>query len=89
MTALDTATQYWLSAINQPIGLGLIVSDPGRAKTQLYAARKKLLPSLPSLASFSIRTSPVNPSFELYLLRTEASPLPEDSLDLGDLVPNP
>lgn len=82
MSAIATASRYWLVANAEPIGLGLIVDDPGRAKTQLYAARKKLLPQLPTLDNFTIRTSPINPAFEIWLLRTS----PQE-LDLDDLTP--
>lgn len=65
--AVDVAKTYWMRAIEEPIGLALIVSDPARAKSQLYAARK-LLP-IPDLANYEIRTSPTNPAYELWIIR--------------------
>lgn len=68
MSAVDAATTFWLEALASPLGVGLTVSDPGRAKTQLYTARKRLLPRFPKLEAFTIRTSPEHPAYELYLL---------------------
>lgn len=65
--AVDVAKTYWMQAIEEKIGLALIVSDPARAKSQLYAARK-LLP-IPDLANYEIRTSPINPAYELWIIR--------------------
>lgn len=65
--AVDVAKTYWMQAIEEKIGLALIVSDPARAKSQLYAARK-LLP-IPDLANYEIRTSPTNPAYELWIIR--------------------
>lgn len=70
-SATQVALQYWLAAIEQPIGLGLNVSDPAAAKRQLYAARSAADPTLrESLDQFTIRTSPRNPAGELFLVRT-------------------
>lgn len=86
MSALALAKQYWLQADAEPVGLGLIVSDPRTAKQQLYSARRELLPQLPSLNSITIRTSPHNPAFELWLLKEDPPvPKPEETLDLSIL----
>jgi hypothetical protein len=78
-SAIDIATDYWHAALAEPYGLGVIVSDPARAKTQLYAARKQL--ALPALDSFTIRTAPRDPARTLYLVRnhTPAPPTTEDA----------
>ena len=82
-TATATAEQFWLQATAQPIGLGLTVSNPAQAKNHLYAARRALLPRIPKLAAYTIRTSPDNPAFELWLIydptqdpTREAAPCP-------------
>jgi len=67
-SAVATAETYWGQALSSPHGLGLTVSSPQRAKAQLYAARRRLLPSIPRLEAFTIRTSPVNPAYELWLV---------------------
>lgn len=73
-SAVDIAVQYWLQALAQPFGLGLTVSSPIRAKTQLYAAKKKLEERGTDLSNFTIRTSPRAPATELFILRDHRSP---------------
>lgn len=73
--AVDIACQYWLSLVNEPIGMGLVVSDPFTAKTQLYQARRKLTEKgFLGLDQFTIRTSPVNPATELWIFRAQPQP---------------
>lgn len=72
MTAnsMARAQQIWVEASAERIGLGLVVSDPRRAKTQLYSARKLLISKGHThLASFVIRTSPEEPACQLWLIR--------------------
>lgn len=72
MTAnsLRKAQDTWVAASAEPIGLGLVVSDPSRAKVQLYAARKALVAQGHThLKNFTIRTSPDEPACHLWLIR--------------------
>lgn len=69
MSALEHAKSFWRQALTQPHGLGLIVTDVRRAKQQLYAARKALEDDRLDLSNWSIRTSPLQPAAELWLMR--------------------
>lgn len=70
MNAVQRAEQIWIAAVSEPLGLGIVVSDPIRAKTQLYQARRKLVAGgMVVLSDFSIRTAPDEPACQLYLIR--------------------
>lgn len=70
-SATDLACSYWLTALSEPVGLGLVVSDPGKARGQLAAAKRKLIEKgVTGLDLFNVRTSPVQPACEIWIMRT-------------------
>ena len=69
-TIAQVAESYWMAALASPIGIGVHATDLPRAKTQLYNARSKLKDRFPDLLNFTILTSPENPAFELYVIRS-------------------
>ncbi len=85
--ALAVARTFWLQAANSPHGIGVIVTDPARARHQLYKAREQLQETGIDLSNFAIRTSPDMPAAELWLIRTprtaphQPAPPSEASLD--------
>lgn len=66
-----------LAAMSAPFGVGVIASDISRAKTALYAARKRLAERGIDASALTIRTSPENPAFELYILRDRTRETPQ------------
>ncbi len=68
--ALAFARTIWLTAANEPVGLGIVVTDIPRARNQLYRAREQLQEAGTDLSNFHIRTSPDNPACELWIIRT-------------------
>lgn len=62
---LDPAL-LWLRAFANPPGIKLKVSDLIRAKSLLYTARTKLRD--PDLAHLELRTSPVDPKGEIWII---------------------
>lgn len=74
MTAQDTANQIWLTALQSPFGVGVVVTDMMRAKAQLYNARKRMIEKgVPGLDKFRIKTSPSNPASQLYIVKDLAT----------------
>lgn len=74
LAAQEIAKRYWAYADAEPFGIGLRVSDPRTAKQQLYAARKAMAPkNTPADALpyryIEIRTSPRNPTGELFMVK--------------------
>lgn len=68
--ALRKAQQTWVEASNERLGLGIVVSDPARAKIQLYNARKQMVAQGHTyLKNFTIRTSPDEPACHLWIIR--------------------
>ena len=59
--------EFWYAALNSPRGVVLAVSDTTLAKQRLYQARAKS--GDPDLVGIAIRTSPVLPKEELWLIR--------------------
>lgn len=73
-TAADTATQIWMAATQHPLGIGVVVTDMARAKVQLYTARKRLMArGVVGLDKYKIKTSPLNPASELYIIKDLAA----------------
>jgi len=67
---IDYAGQFWLAALREPIGVGIVVTDPTRARRTLGDARKKLTENhIAGLDNYTIRTSPANPASELWIIR--------------------
>ena len=58
---------FWYEALASKFGIVLAVSDPALAKARLYAVRKEN--GDPDLDAVSIRTSPLLPSEELWLVK--------------------
>lgn len=74
MSAPNPYTDFWFAALGSPMGIYLTTSDPVALKTQLYTARRAC--GSPLLEGVSIRTSPANPTGELWLVKVEASSAP-------------
>jgi hypothetical protein len=58
-------------AASAEYGIAIRTSDPYRARTELYNARKEL--NDPTLTGLQIRVSPDNPNGEIWLLRSTNS----------------
>jgi len=72
---MRSALDLWSLALNQPLGLYLRTPDPHRLKNHLYAARAKApLHLKPQFDRIQLRTSPMRPTEELWLV----NPPPED-----------
>lgn len=90
-SALQQALSIWHRALTHPIGVGIRTRDPRAARSLLYNARANS--GIPQLNGIAIRTSPVNPSGELWLLRDPraeheaVSAVAPSSLNLSDLLP--
>lgn len=86
--AIDHAVSIWLQAANSPFGVGLIVTDPNRARHSLYRARDALSANGLDLSNYTIRTSPDNPAYELWVIRTPRTnphqPAPPSAAGLDD-----
>lgn len=71
MTSAPEFLTYWYNALNSPLGWGIRTSDPVRVKQLLYSARTAA--NDPSLAHLQIRTSPLDPTGELWIVHGERS----------------
>jgi hypothetical protein len=65
-------TELLYRALSAPIGIAVQVSDAARCKAELYKTRTLLCDT--ALAELSIRTNPLLPSSELWLMRAGAIP---------------
>lgn len=72
ITATEKAKRYWLLAYDAPFGIGIVVDNPQRARTQLYKARDELAD--PRYDTITIRTSPERPASELWMIRDRRPP---------------
>lgn len=69
MNATDIAKSIWMAATQHPLGIGVVVTDPTRAKLQLYSARKALMQAgAVGLDNYAVRTSPTEPACQLWIV---------------------
>lgn len=85
MNFSHTPSTLWYEAFAHPPGIKVKVSDPNRAKTVLYTARAKLRD--PDIAHLEIRTSPLDPKGELWIVNPGDPTLRDPNVvhDLGDI----
>jgi hypothetical protein len=68
MSSTDTEwLEFWYTALSSKNGVVLLVDDVALGKARLYRARAAAQD--PSLMSIQIRTSPDNPTTELWLVK--------------------
>jgi hypothetical protein len=61
-------TRILYSALEQEIGLKVNTNDPDRAKRALNQFRREVAD--PALSVLQIKTSPINPQTEIWIVRT-------------------
>lgn len=72
---------FWYAALGSPHGIYLRSPDVVRLKTMLYTARGKALD--PSLSTLIVRTSPMRPRDELWIMKTSFDVADEQERDAG------
>lgn len=76
-----TLLGFWLAALETPCGIAISTDDPMLLKGKLYAARKS--ESDPRLHQLRIRSSPVAPKTEIWIVHGDQEP--SVNITLADL----
>lgn len=71
--AVNTAKAIWMAATQHPLGVGIVVTDPVRARVQLYTSRRELSRAgVEGLDNYTVRTSPLDPACQLWIIPKRA-----------------